>query len=56
MEQNVSFTTVSNLRIMNPLFGNTLFPIYFAIILWGVIYLRDELISQFIPFRRRETK
>lgn len=46
----------SNLRIMSPLFSNALFPVYFAVILWGGIYLRDELISQFIPFRRRERK
>ncbi len=43
----------SNLRIMNPLFSNTLFPIYFAIILWGGIYLRDDLIREFIPFRKK---
>lgn len=46
----------SNLRIMNPLFSNTLFPIYFAGIIWGGIYLRDDLIRQFIPFRRKTEK
>jgi len=44
----------SNLRIMNPLFSNTLFPIYFAVLVWGGIYLRDNFISQFIPFRKTE--
>ena len=44
----------SNLRIMNPLFSNTLFPIYFAVLVWGGIYLRDNFISQFIPFRKME--
>ncbi len=43
----------SNLRIMSPLFSNILFPIYFAVILWGGIYLRDDLISEFIPFRKK---
>ncbi len=46
----------SNLRIMNPLFSNTLFPIYFAILVWGGVYLRDNFISQFIPFRKTESK
>lgn len=46
----------SNLRIMSPLFSNTLFPIYFAIILWGGIYLRDDLIREFIPFRKKKTE
>lgn len=46
----------SNLRIMNPLFSNTLFPIYFAILVWGGIYLRDNFISQFVPFRKTESK
>ena len=41
----------SNLRIMSPLFSNTLFPIYFAIILWGGIYLRYNILHEFIPFR-----
>ncbi len=44
----------SGLRIMSPLFSNTLFPIYFAVILWGGLYLRDDLIKQFIPFRRKD--
>ena len=43
----------SNLRIVNPLFSNTLFPIYFAVILWGGIYLQNVLIGQFITFRKR---
>lgn len=46
----------SNLRIMNPLFSNTLFPIYFAILVWGGIYLRDNFISQFVPYRKMESK
>ena len=46
----------SNLRIMNPLFSSTLFPVYFAIILLGGIYLRDDLIREFIPFRKETDK
>jgi ABC-type transport system involved in cytochrome c biogenesis permease component len=31
----------SNLRAGNPLFSHTLFPIYFAVLIWGGLYLRD---------------
>ncbi len=40
----------SNLRIMNSLFSNKLFPIYFAIILWGGLFLRNSFIHRFVPF------
>lgn len=32
----------SNLRIDAPLFTHVLFPVYFAILAWGGIWLRDE--------------
>ena len=44
----------SGLRIMYPLFSNTSYPVYFAVFVWGGIYLRDDLIKQFIPFRRKD--
>ncbi len=44
----------SGLRIMSPLFSSTLFPVYFAVIVWGGLYLRDDFIKQFIPFRRKD--
>lgn len=31
----------SNVRLDNPLFSHTLFPIYVAILLWGGLYARD---------------
>lgn len=31
-----------NLRLDNPLFTYTLFPIYFAAVIWGGLYLRDS--------------
>jgi len=46
----------ANLRTFSPFFSNTLFPVYFAVIVWGGIYLRDDLIKQFIPFRKREAQ
>lgn len=46
----------ANLRTFSPFFSNTLFPVYFAVIVWGGLYLRYDLIKQFIPFRKRETQ
>jgi hypothetical protein len=31
----------THLRLENPLFSHTLFPIYIALMLWGGLYLRD---------------
>ena len=31
----------THLRLGNPLFSHTLFPIYVAALLWGALYLRD---------------
>jgi Ca2+/Na+ antiporter len=36
----------------NSLFGEILFPVYFGILLWAGIYLRDERLRSLIPFRR----
>lgn len=32
----------SQLRLDEPLFSHTLFPIYVAVLVWGGLYLRDE--------------
>ncbi|MBV8176896.1 MAG: DoxX family protein [Verrucomicrobia bacterium] len=42
----------TNLRAGTPLFSNVLFPVYFAIILWGGLYLREKRIRELVPFRR----
>jgi hypothetical protein len=42
---------VSQMRIGAPLFGNTLFPIYFAVLLWAAIYLREPRLRALIPVR-----
>ena len=31
----------THVRVGNPLLSHTLFPIYFAVLLWGGLYLRD---------------
>ena len=41
----------SQLRIGNPLFGYTLFPVYFALLMWGGLYLRENRLRALIPFR-----
>jgi hypothetical protein len=43
---------VSQLRIGASLFGSTLFPIYFAVLLWAGIYLREPRLRAFIPVRK----
>jgi hypothetical protein len=35
----------------NSLFGEVLFPVYIAAIVWGGIYLRDERLRTLIPLR-----
>jgi hypothetical protein len=41
----------SNLRVGSPLFSNVLFPVYFALVLWGGLYLRDKRLRALIPLR-----
>lgn len=42
---------VSQMRIGAPLFGTTLFPIYFAVLMWAGIYLREQRLCALIPVR-----
>ncbi|MBV8588229.1 MAG: DoxX family protein [Verrucomicrobia bacterium] len=42
----------TNVRAGTPLFSNVLFPVYFAIILWGGLYLREKRLRELVPFRR----
>jgi DoxX-like family len=42
----------SNLRAGSPLFSNVLFPVYFALVLWGGLYLRDKRLRELVPLRR----
>lgn len=44
----------TNLRLENPLFSNTLFPVYFGVLLWGSMWLRDLQIQALIPLRRNK--
>jgi len=42
----------TNLRLENPWFSNTLFPVYFGILVWGALWLRDPHIAGLIPVRK----
>jgi hypothetical protein len=42
----------SHVRIDNPLFSHTLFPIYLALLIWGGLYLRDHGLRTLFPLRR----
>jgi len=42
----------SNLRVGSPLFSHVLFPVYFALVLWGGLYLRDKRLRGLVPLRR----
>lgn len=43
----------ANLRLENPLFSNTLFPVYFGVLLWGSMWLRDPQIQRLTPLRKK---
>ena len=40
------------LRIHAPVFSTTLFPVYVGVMVWGGIYLSDDLLSRIIPYRK----
>jgi hypothetical protein len=42
---------VTNLRAGGSLFGETLFPVYFGILVWGGVFGRDARVRALIPFR-----
>ena len=42
----------SKVRIDDPLFGSILFGVYFGVLAWGGLYLRDDRLRALIPLRR----
>jgi hypothetical protein len=42
----------THLRLDNPLFSHTLFPIYVAALLWGGLYLRDARVRALVGAAR----
>jgi hypothetical protein len=43
----------SKVRIEDPLLSSVLFGVYFGLLVWGGLYLRDERIRALIPLRRK---
>jgi hypothetical protein len=41
----------TNLRLHNPWFSNTLFPVYFGILVWAALWLRESRVAALIPLR-----
>ena len=42
----------SHVRVGDPLFTHTLFPVFFAVLPWGGLYVRDPQLRALIPLRR----
>lgn len=40
-----------HVRVDNPLFSHTLFPVYVGILAWGGVWLRDEALGRILPVR-----
>ena len=44
----------THVRHGDPLFSHVLSPVYFAILLWGGLYLREPRLSALVPLRKLE--
>lgn len=42
----------ANVRLQNPLFSHTLFPVYFGVLVWGSLWLRDPQLQELVPLRQ----
>lgn len=42
----------ANVRLENPLFSHTLFPVYFGILIWASLLLRDPRLVEILPLVR----
>jgi hypothetical protein len=40
----------THVRVEDPLFSHTLFPVYFAVLIWGSLYLRDARVRALAPW------
>jgi hypothetical protein len=44
----------SKVRIEDPLFSSVLFGVYFGLLIWGGLYLRDERLRSLVPLRQSD--
>jgi hypothetical protein len=42
----------SKVRIEDPLFSSVLFGVYFGVLVWGGLYLRDQQLRALLPLKR----
>ncbi|MFZ0631011.1 MAG: DoxX family protein [Acidobacteriaceae bacterium] len=42
----------TNLRLQEPLFSHTLFPVYFGVLVWGALWLREPRLGELVPLRQ----
>jgi hypothetical protein len=49
MTAHLGGAIASHLRVDNPLFSHTLFPVYIAVLMWGSIWLKNEKVRQILP-------
>ena len=42
----------THLRLSNPLFSHTLFTVYFGILIWGGLWLRNTKLQELLPLRK----
>lgn len=45
----------THVRLDNPLFSHILFPVYLAVLAWGAIWLRNEIVQKLFPFQKNES-
>lgn len=45
----------THVRVGNPLFSHVLFPVYFGVLIWGGLWLRDDRLRLLFPLRNRRT-
>ena len=42
----------THVRLDNPLFSHILFPVYFGILAWGALWLKNEQLRNLIPVKK----
>jgi DoxX-like family len=42
----------ANLRVGHPLFSETLFPVYFAVLIWAGLLLREQRLREFLSLKK----
>jgi hypothetical protein len=43
----------THVRVADPLFTHTLFPVYVGVLVWGGVFLREPRLRKLVPLRRK---